>query len=456
MLLRPYQTKMIEGARSEFKAGHSRVIMQAPTGAGKTVLAAYMLKSAAERGSRVMFIVHRDYLMTQSSEAFRKVGLSHGLIAPQYRPHDSQTQIASIMTLARRAAKLPAPDLIVIDEAHRTMGATYLRLLEMWPKARVVGLTATPERLDRKPLGEVYQAIVDGPEMRWLITNGFLSDYRVYVPPSSIDLSGLKQKFGDYEQTELSKRVDKPTVTGSAIEHYNRLLSGKRAVVFCTGIAHSLHVAESFNDAGIKAEHVDGETPFAERRAIISRFESGETKILCNVDLVSEGFDLPAVEGVIMLRPTKSLVKYIQSVGRCLRPSAGKQFAIILDHVGNVSEHGMPDEVREWSLEAKPRNAKVAKRSTKNCPQCYAVHLPAPVCPQCQFVYPVRAARSGIESVDGTLIEVSASDIKTIRANRTNNARTIEELEAVGREFGYKPNWARIIWAARQQKKARY
>lgn len=457
--LRDYQLDLMSRVRDMLRR-HRAVICQSATGSGKTALAVYMMARAQERGLRSMFCVHRRELIDQTSHALWNQTLQHGLIMPGRSKSPMLAQVASIQTLVRRLDQYPAPDLIVIDEAHRAAAPTYQRIMAAWPGARVVGLTATPRRTDGRGLREAgFTSIVCGPPTSWLIEEGWLSDYVVYAPGQpAVDLSGVHTSMGDYVRDELAAAVDKPTITGDAIREYQRHAAGRRAIVFCVSRKHSRHVCEQFRASGISAEHVDGDTPDADRRDRLDRFRRGETLVLCGVDLFIEGLDIPQVEASILLRPTKSLIVHLQSIGRVLRPSDGKDRAIILDHVANTlrPELGLPDDPRDWTLDGRTSRRKKSESevglSVRQCPRCFAVHRLAAACPHCGHVY--EGGRE-IEQRDGELVEISRARVVRERKREQGRARTIEDLAALGVRRGMrKPAaWAAITAAAREQRK---
>ena len=453
--LRPYQSAIIDGLRAAFRK-HKSVLAVAPTGAGKTALAINMIGSATSKGRRSFFICHRAEIIEQTAAAFRMEGIPFGYIAAGYSPTPScPIQLCSIDTLKNRLDKIQPPDLLVWDECHHGVSKGWTMVKDYYSKAHHVGLTATPERLDGKGLGTHFTSIVEGPTVKWLIDNGYLCDYKLYAAPRSPDLSDIHSKMGDYDKTELSELMDKPQITGDAISHYGRLSQGKRAVVFAISIKHSEHIMEQFRYAGIPAEHIDGTMDRQTRRGIISRFRSGQTLVVVNVGIISEGFDLPDIESVILLRPTASLALYLQMVGRSLRPMPNKPHAIILDHAGNAMRHGLPDDERVWTLEGKKRSKKDKNEvAIRQCPQCFAVHHIAPVCPECGFVY-VRKSVEEIKTVDGELQEVDKEAMRRSRNREQSSARTIDELVALARRRGYRNiyAWSAYVWSARQAKK---
>lgn len=479
--LRPYQTEVVQDIRTAYSQGSRAPLVVLPTGGGKTTIFAYVTTSAAAKGRCIYLLCHRAELVKQIAATLARFGCQHQVVAPgpiirqcqveQFKAHGrtfvlagSRVIVASVQTLVKRLdAGLPEPDIIVVDEAHHlTADSTWGRIVSAFPKAKLLPVTATPCRLDGKGLGlgagGFADTMVMGPTMRELIDAGFLSPYRIFAPPNALDLTGVRTRAGDYAKDQLATAIDKPSITGDAVEHYRRLASGKRAVAFCVSVAHAQHVAGEFAAAGIPAEFLDGTQDAGERDRIIQRFTSGETLVLSSCDIVSEGFDLPAIEVAILLRPTQSLSLYIQQVGRALRVFPGKTEAIILDHVGAVATHGLPDEERDWSLDGvqkKPRKAandnEPGVDAISTCPKCFTVHLPTPECPTCGWVYPVRERK--VQQADGELVELGAEQLEALRRQKRvmqGQAQTVEQLVAqgIGRFRAMK------IVEAREQKQA--
>lgn len=457
--LRPYQNEMIAEARRRMQKGVRSILLQSPTGSGKTVLTAHMLKTAADKGMASWFVVHRRELVKQSIRTFAEVGINHGVIAAGFQEDLRQPiQIASVQTLARRIGKTKTPKLIVWDECHHVAAGSWSKIHASFTDSFHIGLTATPERLDGTGLNQWFQSMIDGPSVTWLIENKFLSPYKLYAP-SSVSTEGIHTRMGDFARNELSSAVDKPTITGDAIKHYLKLAAGKKAVVFCVSIEHSKHVVEQFLKAGIEAAHVDGETDPEERDKTIRRFENGEIKVLSNVELFGEGFDLPSLEAVVLLRPTQSLGLYLQQVGRALRTFPGKEHAIILDHAGNVKRHGLPDEERFWQLcgrDLSRSRGKDSDNSVRICPECFAAQFfGRETCVICGCVFPKKPRE--IEKVEGELVEIDLEKMRWQAKKEQSKAQSFEELVALGRSRGYKrPEfWAKHVFNARQAKKLR-
>lgn len=461
MKLRDYQLDIILKTRKSLAAVR-RALIQAPTGAGKTALCVHMMKTAAERGKRAFFLVHQNELLSQTSKALWKQKLEHGMIASGRRISKLPVQVASVQTLVNRLDKYEAPDLIIIDEAHRSTAESYRKVVEAYPKAVLVGLSATPQRTDGKPLGDMYDTIVKGPSIRWLQQEGFLCDYVLFAPSVGIETSDIKTTAGDFNKGQLEKAADKPTITGDAVSHYKKLAYGKRAVVMCVTVKHAQHVADSYNEAGIPAASIEGSMTTEQRNKVLQDFESGVIKVITNVQLLVEGVDIPAIEVVQWLRPTQSLIVYMQGNGRGLRPHAEKEHLIILDHVGNALRHGLPCETREWSLEGEQKGKRKKQDdepdiNVSQCGECFAVFKSGvDACPMCGA--PVERKERKLNEVEGELEQV---DMEAVRAERKRarqeqgQANGLRDLIALGKRRGMKnaSGWGLNVFMARHGKK---
>jgi len=442
--LRPYQERLIDDIGYEFSQGKSRVCAVAPCGAGKTVMAAWMARGAAANGKRVLFMVHRQELIEQTSNTFAALGIRHGLITSKTAPeYDLPVQIASVQTLVRRlerdATVLPPPDFIICDECHHIVAGTYRRIIDFWP-VQVLGITATPERLGGQGLGDVFNSLVLGPTVSELVQWGNLSPFDYYAPPSKFDSSEVRVKFGEFVQEDLAKQVNRADIIGDTVKYYRELAGGKRAICYCVNRAHSEHMAEMFTAAGITAMHVDGETAAPVRSQAIADFRAGKIKILCNAELFGEGFDVPAMEAVILARPTALLTLYIQQAMRAMRRDEDNpdKRAVIIDHVGNVFRHGLPDEEHEWTLETKKKKRRERATAIKICPDCFtAVASATRICPHCNHVF---LAEKTPEESAGVLVKIDEVQRKQ-RRQEVGRARTVAELERIARERGYSMRW---------------
>ncbi len=458
--LRPYQHLIIDETRDLMSKGVRSILVQSPTGSGKTVLVAHMLRSAASKGMGSWFNVHRIELVDQSIRTFEEMEIEHGVISASYMESiHPLVQICSIGTLANRYGKYKRPRLIIWDECHHLGAASWAKIFNQFPDAFHIGLTATPERLDGKGLGDKFKAMVRGPSVRELIDQGYLSKYKLYAP-SNVSMAGVHTRMGDFVKSDLSVAFDKPSITGDAIREYQSKANGRRAVVFAVSIDHSQHIVSQFQAAGIRAKHVDGETNRDERRQAILDFRSGKLDILSNVDLFGEGFDVPAIEGVIDLAPTLSLGRFLQRAGRMLRPAAGKEFAFYLDHAGNCQRHGMPCEDRTWSLDGREQSRRTTdqkSKSVKVCPKCFAAQFPGKTaCIYCFEPFEIQARE--IEEREGELEEMSPEQLQQLRDLRHQEqagAQTMDQLIALGKKRGYKrPHfWAKMVFQNSQGRK---
>ena len=388
MQLRPYQVEAVDGARAELRRGAKRCLIVLPTGGGKTVVAAEIIHRAEERGSRTLFLAHRRELIVQTSDKLQRFGVRHGIImAGQPRALQHLVQVASIQTLAHHQDILSKVDLIFFDEAHHAAAGSYTKVLEWFPQARVVGLTATPWRLDGRGLADVFDGHVLVRTPKQLRDEGFL------VPVGgwefeAIDTSRARVQRGDYAVKDLAEEAGKPRVVGDIVEEWQRYAEGKRTVVFCVNIETSKLVAEKFRAAGVAAEHIDGEMATRERAAIVARLRSGETRVVCNCNVLTEGFDCPELEVCVLARPTLSTALYLQMVGRVLRPAQGKTGARIHDHAGCLAAHGHPYANRDYSPEVSTRGERQTldadTRRRNRCPSCKSERAGYP-CDNCGF-----------------------------------------------------------------------
>lgn len=459
--LRPYQSQWIDSLRNAFRQRFHSPLGVLPTGGGKTVCFSYLTHALIGNGKRVAILVHREELIEQVSETLTRFGVDHGRISSG-QPYDirQRAHVASVFTLARRLDRVAVPDYVICDEAHHCIaGSSWGKVIAHWrtvnPALRLIGVTATPERLSGEGLGEMFDTMTLGPTTRELIELGALSRYRLFAPAEAVDLSGLKKTAGDFARGESAARMDKPKITGDAVAHYRKFCDGAPAVAFCVSIEHAEHVAAEFRAQGYRALSIDGRMDRASRGQIIGDFRRGAINVMTSCDLISEGFDVPGIVAAILLRPTASLALNLQQVGRALRP--GKPEAIILDHVGNSQTHGMPDDPREWSLLGREgaRKSKAGEAACRQCGTCYAVSpAAASVCRDCGRPFPVVARK--IEHVEGELSEVDVERMKREAARAQGAADSVEALIELGRLRGMKhpEGWARHVWEARERAKA--
>lgn len=443
MNLRPYQNDLYKKASAEFAKGKRRVLVVSPCGSGKTVLMAQMADSAQKRGKNVWVILPRQEIMEQTIETFSKCDIPLNTI-----------YVGMAITTANNVNELPPPDLILFDECHISVANTYWKIVNHAPNAFIVGLTASPCRSDNRPLGSLYEVLVEGVTVKWLIDNKYLAPYE-YYSVTVADLSEIN------ECNDASEILMKSAVYGKVIETWQMLANNVPTVCYCASVKHSQETAASFRNAGINAVHFDGTTPYMERKQIVDRFRSGEISVLCNCDLISMGFDMPDIGCVVMLRPTNSASLYIQQSGRALRYKPQKT-AIIIDAVANYMRFQLPDEPYEWSLD------KAIKQCTeinpdgdfyiRTCEKCYKVFKTAPVCPYCGTEYSLKPreikAHEEIELTKISAEQAAEAERKRKEARmEQGRAQTFEELLAIGRAKGYKnpAYWAQQVMRGRRK-----
>lgn len=454
MELRPYQQDGVNEIRAAMTECR-RVLYTAPTGAGKTVIFGYIAKQASrklQRGQHAVILVHRKELVSQTSRTLAESSVQHGIIAAGVSCDLTQPiQVASVQTLAARKPPLN-PRLIIIDEAHHAVSSTWREVIKRYPTARVLGVTATPERLDGKGLGDIFERLVHGPDVGWLIENGYLT--RPVYYSIDHDLGTLHKTAGDYNRRESEAAVSTPKIVGDAVEHYRRLADGEPAISFSPTIQHAEQVAQRFRDAGYHWDVIDGKLADGPRRQRVLDLASGKLHGLSSCEIVSEGFDLPRVSVAILLRPTASLGLHLQQLGRALRRSEGKTRALILDHVGNLRRHGLAEDKRDWTLEGEAAKRAREKQGTgeaiRQCPSCYLMHKPSPECPACGHRYQAKQ----IKETAGELVLLGGSVQSaklTLPPLREAIARcsTLADLHELAEQRKYSKGWAWRVWNAR-------
>ncbi len=435
-VLRDYQEKMIVEIHTAWAQGYRRPCAVMPCGAGKSLTAAEIARRTTAKGNRVLFLVHRQELCQQIWSTFSNYGVDMLLC-----------EVGMVQTMCRRLDRIMPPSLIITDENHHCLAPSYRKIYEHFSRSYCVGFTATPVRLNGGGLGEVNDRLIIGPTVKELIARNCLAEFDYFAPPVA-DLSGLKaRRSGDFAPEDIEAVLNKPRIYGDVIGYYRELAEGRQAICYCATINSSKSMAAEFTANGIKAAHIDGDTPKGERAEIIENFRRGGITILCNVDLISEGFDVPDCECAILLRPTKSLTLYIQQSMRCMRYKPEKR-AVIIDHVGNVHRFGLPDQDFEWSLEPRPQKKSAPKTDEdfkiRQCPKCFATHEYAPICPICGYEYPI-AERSIEESKEARLERIT----ETVRHYKApSECRNREELRAFGKIKGYKPGW--VYYASKE------
>jgi superfamily II DNA or RNA helicase len=352
-LLRPYQARVIEEFWRAVEAGQRRIIIVAPTASGKTVIARAIIEQARGKASSSLFLAHRREIITQTSNKLR--GIPHGVIRPGDEPRPLElVQVASVQTLHRRAIKsdkmdLPEAQYVIVDEAHHVIARSYQSIIERYPDAVLLGLTATPCRGDGRGLGNVFQVMLQCPQVGELVAQGYLVGTKVYAAVDP-DLHGVHIRHGDYVESELADRMDKPKLVGDIVSNWHKFGERRKTVCFATSVSHSVHIRDEFIASGVRAEHIDGTTPMDERDATLVRLASGEVEVVTNCMVLTEGWDMPVLGCIILARPTKQMGLYRQMIGRGLRPAPGKTNCIVIDHSGATYRLGFAEDYVEWTL----------------------------------------------------------------------------------------------------------
>lgn len=442
MEFRDYQIKMHSDVLSAWSAGHQNVLAVAPTGAGKTIIKAKIFHESTSPG---IAIAHRQELVGQISLALARLGVEHRILAPNpimqfcvmmhvrevgrsFVNPDALIGVAGVRSLLseqadRHRSFIRQVRLWDLDEGHHALPDNqWGKAIATLPAGYGVGFTATPQRCDRKPLGRsqggIFDHMVLGPSPRALMDRGFLSRYRIYGPPPSFDRSEVKRskRTGEFVPASLRTVAEKSTITGDVVDHYLKLAPGKIGLTFCVDLKIAHDTAQAFCQRGVPAVAVSGKTPDAQRQEALDRLARGDLKQVTNVDLFGEGMDCPVIECVSMARPTESLGLYLQQFGRLLRPSPGKDFGILIDHVGNVQKHGLPDTERNWSLSIDKLVTKQSDaKPIRICGACMLVFESfLTTCPFCGFKPPIEE-RSKPEHVEGDLIEYTPEMIKQLQ-----------------------------------------
>lgn len=439
MQLYPHQAELIDAARNSLRSNR-RIILCSPVGSGKTAMASFMLKSALERGKRIIFSVPRISLLHQTSNTFDEIGIPHGYIWAE-RDYDPSLMchIASVDTLYRRLDKVIKPDFLVLDETKHAPSKSWRKIVE-WMDGYIVGLDATPTRTGKEGFEGLFDDIVCGKSVRWLIDNGYLSDYRIFAPPA-IDRSALHTKAGEF----IAEEVAAQALVGNPVEHWRKFAEGKRSIMFAPTVASSIDLVAKFNAAGIPAAHMDADTPVEERIRLINLLADGELMVISNVGLFIEGFDMAAtvgrevtIECVIFYTATKSLAKWLQSCGRGMRRKDTP--CIIIDCGGNCLALGMPDEEHKWTL-AGVEKQEITK--VVQCKRCFFCYSKVGACPECGAV-PVVKKRKPVKMTAGELVEITPHILYE------SDCRTLQDWHILAKKIGKKPGWAYMRWKQRR------
>ncbi len=436
--------------------GHHRIVVQQPPRTGKTVIMAEIARRATAKGNQVMFVIHRHEVLDQAIKAFKQQDVDMSLAT-----------MGMVQSLTRRVNKLPPPALIFIDEGHHALARSYRRIIDAFPRAYILYFTATPIRTGHNQLDQISDDIVVGQSIQWLTKNGFLAPFKYYAL-SDIDRSKLRKAHGDYSTNSMDQAISHQ-IYGNIVRQYQRLASGKQAVVYCHSVESAKQVVEQFRKAHITAEEVDGSTPAKQRDVIVQHFRNQQLTILANVNLFTEGVDLPNVDCVIMARPTSSLSLYLQFSMRCLNPRKDKT-AIIIDHVDNYLTHGLPDDDHDWRKAATTRD-KRKKTGTDNgpaiyqCKYCFGVFYRKDMhgnrCPLCG--HELRSTVQDYKIVNVDLQEIqhrksiahkimTSNVMANVAGKSPGQLKSLAELQAYAKLHGFKPGWAYYQWKNRRKR----
>lgn len=437
--LRKYQENAIRELRKNIADGKRKLILCAPTGAGKTVMFTYMVSRAVERQKRCLIVTDRTELLTQAGGALEKFGLK----PIEIKPNKKITSLNGILyvgmaqTLKRRIKDqmyidfINGLDLVIFDEAHKQEFNDLMPYLN--EKTTVIGATATPYREGNQvSLHEFYNEIIEVTTIGELIKTGFLSKPHSYGV--KVDLSGVRTKAGEYDQDQVAKMYDEVKMYHGVYENYTKITPNKKAIIFASNVESSKQLVDDFKERGLPIEHIDGTTPQAERKRKLEWFKNTPNALISNVGILNAGFDEPNLEVVILYRATKSISLFLQMCGRGSRVTDTKKDFYILDFGNNISRHGFWEQEREWNLKKKKKKEGVAP--VKDCPECGCI-LSARLmeCPECNYVF--EKTEKDIE--EQIIVELQKMTYQQIQDEI--KTADFKKLEQIAIAKGYKKTW---------------
>ena len=451
--LREYQKRGEHELRQSFANGKRKPVLVLPTGSGKTTTASDLTRKAVLKNNKVLFVVHRQELVYQARDRFKEFGIEAGIIMGAKHKYEGHlVNVASIQTLIRRT--LPPADLVFIDEVQHSRASSYKKVIDHYRNSYIIGLTATPWRLDRKPLGLLFDDVVAPIDMKSLIDLGYLVKPRYWAAKNKIDLKGVHTVCGEYDANELFKKANVKILYDGVIDNYKKYGQNKKTIVFCVNVEHSVNTCNAFTEAGFKAAHVDGTTPDEKRKEIVAGFTGDKYDVLSNCNIFGEGLDIPAVSTVIINKATKSKGLYQQMVGRGLRPFAGKEYCAIIDHGDNVKTHGFVEEPQEYDIFTPENTRKNGKgkgpATTKQCPNCYAIiSVSYRECPECKHEFKnIQKIETELAEFEELISRVKPSIPRRLWKPYSSMSRA--ELEEMCFLKGYKKGW---IWHQLKRRK---
>ncbi len=463
--LRDYQQETIDEIYDSMKHGHSKIVVQQPPRVGKTLIMAEIAKRTTSKGNRVLFLIHRKEVLEQAINTFKNQGVDMSL-----------TTMNMVQTLTRRVDKLETPQLILVDEAHHAISKSYRRILDAFPNAYILFFTATPIRTGHEQLDAIADDIVTGKSVKWLIEHHFLAPFRYYAL-SDIDRSKLRKSKGDYSSESMDEAISHQ-IYGNIVKQYQRLASGKQAVVYAHSIESAKKIAKQFNEAGITAVEIDGKTDKDVRDKLVQQFRDQQLTILVNVNLFTEGVDLPNVDCVIIARPTSSLALYLQFTMRCLNPREGK-VATIIDHVDDYLTFGLPDNDHDWKEAIVTKDKRKAKSSNTadiptivQCNYCfgtfYRKEIKKNICPFCGKS--LQKENEEYKIINVNLKEVKSQQVTkhrkemvekilndqvmaNIAGKSPGQLHTLKELQMYAKLHNYSSGWAYYQFKSKRKRR---
>lgn len=429
-MLRDYQLDVYRKTVDAFRQGYKRPLVCLPCGGGKSYLFAEMAKNT--RGD-VLILTHRRELLSQHNDLLANLGIN--------------ARVAMVLTEAKRLGQYPRPALIITDEAHLSRSNSWMKVLDYY-NTFTVGFTATPVRLDGKPLGDMYDTLIEGVTVKWLIENQRLAPFEYYAP-TAVNTDGLRVTCGDYVISDMEKLMTGRAIYSDVLESWKRFAGGGKTIAYCVSVKHAKETAEMFREAGYSAQAIDGSTPDKQREEIMAKFRNGEITVLCNVGIISEGISINDVTCCLLLRPTESHALYWQQAMRCMRYQPGK-VATIIDCVGNYTRNPLPDADVIWSLthQIKKRD-KLDENGNfyvRVCPNCFKTFATAPTCKYCGEPYPLSPrelkAHENIELQRITEEEQAKIEFhKKQMRMEVGRCQTLADLWEIARQRGYAPGW---------------
>lgn len=467
------QIKVIDKIEDFWNHGGRSVMAAMPTGTGKSHVFTEIIFNRYKSKKPIYFITHSTNLLSQASQHLTNKEIYHGIISPRTPQLRTRVQVISAQTLIRRIDTLPEPEFLIIEEAHHSVANMFKIPIEKWKDAKVLGLTATPGRTNGAPL-DMYEELITSESIRWFIDEGYLSDYDYYAP-EELDMSGVHKRMGDYITAELETKVDNRAVIGNVVEHYRNWSDGKPGAAFGVSIKHILDITKQFNEAGYPMEslHSRGGGDVLD---MIERMRSGGCNLISSCDIIGEGTDIPGLTTEIDIRPTGSLIIFLQHAGRIMRAhfapgydlskkserlaaiaAGSKPRAIILDCVSNWTRHGLPDEERTWSLKGTKGAGNTEPSKYKRCPQCFRpVKIHNRNCPWCQYEFEFTGSRMPAQK-EGTLIKIE-TQLQTAVSGWSNpdnqrlirliaaTAGNVEDAKKIAVEAGQTAGKGWMIW----------